>query len=61
METLARWSRKAANAEADLALFPEIFITGYGEDFMYSAGYANRGRFLSVAELVPGTHDGKVG
>ena len=54
METLARWSRKAANAGADLALFPEIFITGYGEKFMYSAGYANRGRFLSLGELVPG-------
>ena len=54
LETLTRWSRKAADAGADLALFPEIFVTGYGEAFMYEGGYADREQFLSLAEPVPG-------
>lgn len=29
LETLTRWSEKAAHAGADLALFPETFLTGY--------------------------------
>ena len=54
MRTLERWSRRAREAGADLVLFPEVFITGYGEDFMYASGYADRQRFLALAEALPG-------
>jgi predicted amidohydrolase len=54
METLARWSRAASEAGADLALFPELFIPGFVEPFMYEAGYADRQKFLSSAEPVSG-------
>ncbi len=54
LRTLARWSRKAARRGADLAFFPEMFITGYGEEFMYASGFADRKHFLSLAEPVPG-------
>ena len=52
LDTLTRWSRKAAEAGADLVV-PELFITGYAEPFMYTAGYAHRERFLALAETVP--------
>jgi len=54
MQTLDRWCRRAQQAGADLVLFPEMFITGYGEDFMYANGYADKERFLSLAQVVPG-------
>lgn len=54
LETVFRWSKQAAEKRADLALFPEIFITGYGEVFMYRNGYAVKEKFLSLAEPVPG-------
>lgn len=54
METLRRWCVSARKAGADLAVFPEIFISGYAENFMCEAGYADRKTFLSLAEKVPG-------
>src|SRR5213596_1308153 len=53
LETLSHWARRAAAAQANLAFFPELFITGYGEDFMYSQG-TPRNQLLSLAEPVPG-------
>ena len=54
LQTLTKWSCRAKEAGADLVLFPEAFITGYGEDFMYEDGYAEKQKFLSLAEPVPG-------
>lgn len=50
-----RWLRKAAAAGADLALFPEAFLSGYAEDFMLDAGCVNRKRYLNSAEPIPGS------
>lgn len=54
LATLSRASAEARQAGADLALFPEVFITGYATPEMYDAGYADRDTFCSLAEPVPG-------
>ena len=54
MRTLERWCAAARAAGADLAVFPEMFVSGYVEPFMLEAGYADRDSFLASAEPVPG-------
>ena len=52
--TLEQWCIRAKDAGADLALFPEMFISGYVEQFMIDTGHASREQFLAQAEPVPG-------
>jgi (R)-amidase len=54
LETLERWTVTAAREEADLAFFPEMFITGYAENFMIESGYVELEKLMSLAEPVPG-------
>jgi len=54
IKNLEGWSAKAKNAGADMAVFPEMFISGYLESFMIDAGYAHRETFLSMSEPTPG-------
>ena len=54
MRTLRHWAQKAANQDADLAVFPEVFITGYAERFMVDAGSVDPAQLLAMAEPVPG-------
>src|SRR5687768_66259 len=54
LQTLERWATKAKEAGADLALFPETFISGYVTEEMCEKGVANKERFLATAEPIPG-------
>ena len=54
IRTLRHWARNAADQGADLAVFPEMFITGYAERSMVNAGYVDPAQLLAVAEPVPG-------
>ena len=54
LKSVETWCVKAKDAGANLAVFPEIFITGYIEPFMIDAGHGDREKFLSLSEPVPG-------
>ncbi len=54
LASLTVWGHKSAEAGADLLFLPETFLTGYATEEMYEKGYADRHRFLPLAEQVPG-------
>jgi predicted amidohydrolase len=54
MRTLARWVGAAAEQGADLALFPETFITGYIGDVVDYWPADRKRAFIDLAQPVPG-------
>lgn len=49
---LTRWTKRAARSGAGLVFFPEMFLSGYVEGFMATAGLKKK--MLKLAEPVPG-------
>jgi len=54
LQTLTRWSEQAASENADLVMFPEMYVTGLATDSAYEANLASKDIFLSLAEPIPG-------
>jgi len=54
LQTLARWAEQAARSNADLVVFPEMYVTGLATDSAYEANLASKESFLALAEPVPG-------
>jgi len=54
MAAIDQWSHKAAASGADLVVFPEMFLTGYTEEWMVRDSHVDRERFLSLSESSPG-------
>ncbi len=54
LRRLEDWAQRAARAGAGLALFPEVYITGYMGDAMDGWPEPRHRAFMALAETVPG-------